>query len=112
MDARADPGFRHTRWFLLAYYSLFAMWGIRSAWPTVPSRLDIMVPLSLYAVASWWVVVGTDADSWVPDGHVALWFGVPQATRKSQGGLGGPLAEVWTIPSDHCIPAQDPVVRH
>ena len=58
------------------------------------------------------VVVGTDADSWVPDGHVALWFGVPQATRKSQGGLGGPLAEVWTIPSDHCIPAQDPVVRH
>ena len=56
-EARADPGFRHTRWFLLAYYSLFAMWGIRSAWPTVPSRLDIMVPLSLYAVASWWVVV-------------------------------------------------------
>lgn len=58
------------------------------------------------------VVVGTDADSWVPDGHVALWFGVPKATRKSQGGLGGPQAEVWTIPSDHCIPAQDPVVRH
>lgn len=57
MDARADPGFRHTRCFLLAFYSLFAMWGIRSAWPTVPSRLDIMVPLSLYAVASWWVVV-------------------------------------------------------
>ena len=57
MDARPDPGFRHTRWFLLAFYSLFAMWGIRSEWPTVPSRLDIMVPLSLYAVASWWVVV-------------------------------------------------------
>ena len=56
-EAQADPGFRHTRWFLLVYYSLFAMWGIRSAWPTVPSRLDIMVPLSLYAVASWWVVV-------------------------------------------------------
>lgn len=44
LKAFAAPGFRHTRWFLLAYYLLFAMWGVRSAWPTVPSRLDIMVP--------------------------------------------------------------------
>ena len=56
-ESAAAPGFRHTRWFLLAYYLLLAMWGVRSAWPTVPSRLDIMVPLALYAVASCWVIV-------------------------------------------------------
>ena len=60
-EAPASTGFRHTRWFLIAYYLLFAMWGIRSAWPTVPSRLDIMVPIALYAVASWWVVVDARA---------------------------------------------------
>ena len=47
LKAFAAPGFRHTRVFLLVYYLLFAMWGVRSAWPTVPSRLDIMVPLAL-----------------------------------------------------------------
>ena len=56
-EAPVAAGFRHTRWFLLAYYLLYAMWGVRSAWPTVPSRLDIMVPLALYTVASWWVIV-------------------------------------------------------
>ena len=60
-EAIAGRGFRHTRWFLIAYYSLFAVWGIRSAWPTVPSRLDIMVPLALYAVASWWVIADARA---------------------------------------------------
>jgi hypothetical protein len=57
LKAFAAPGFRHTRVFLLVYYLLFAMWGVRSAWPTVPSRLDIMVPLALYAIASCWVIV-------------------------------------------------------
>ncbi len=60
-EASEVSRFRHTRWFLLAYYSLFAMWGVRSAWPTVPSRLDIMLPLALYAVASWWVIVDARA---------------------------------------------------
>ncbi len=58
------------------------------------------------------VVVGTDADAWVPDGHVALWFGMPQATRKSQGGRGGLQPELWTVPSESRIPAQELVVRH
>ncbi len=58
------------------------------------------------------VVVGTDADSWVPEGHVALWYGEPQATRKSEGGLGGLQPEVWTVPADHCAPAANSIVRH
>jgi hypothetical protein len=58
------------------------------------------------------VVVATDADRWVPEDHVALWFGEPQAIRKSQGGPGGLQPEVWTVPADYCAPAADPVVRH
>jgi hypothetical protein len=58
------------------------------------------------------VVVGTDADASVPAGNVVVWFGMPQATRTSQGGPGGSRPEVWTVPSDACIPAQEPVVRH
>ena len=60
-ETPAIEGFRHTRWFLIAYYLIFVMWGFRNAWPTVPSRLDIMVPLALYAVASWWVIVDARA---------------------------------------------------
>ena len=58
------------------------------------------------------VVVGTDADSWVPEEHVALWFGEPRADRKSQGGPGGLRPELWTVPADYCAPAAEPVVRH
>ena len=60
-EAPVATRFRHTRWFLLAYYSLFAIWGVRSAWPTVPSRLDVCVPLALYAAATWWVIVDARA---------------------------------------------------
>lgn len=48
----------------------------------------------------------------VPDGHVAVWFGLPQATRISEGGSGGGTPEVWTIPSDYCRPAGKPAYRH
>ena len=58
------------------------------------------------------VVVGTDADPWVPEGHVALWFGEPRTTRKSQGGPGGLQPEVWTILAEYCTPAAEPAVRH
>lgn len=57
-------------------------------------------------------VVGTDADPWVPEDHVALWFGEPRAVRKSEGGPGGLRPEVWTVPADLCTPAARPVVRH
>ncbi len=57
-------------------------------------------------------VVGTDADPWVPEGHVALWFGDPPCVRKSKGGTGGARPELWTVPEELCLPAADPDVNH
>jgi hypothetical protein len=57
-------------------------------------------------------VVGTSADAWVPDDHLALWFGDPPAIRISQGGKGGLRPEVWTVPAEYCAPAADLDVRH
>jgi hypothetical protein len=58
------------------------------------------------------VVVGTDAESWVPEDHVALWFGDPKAIRKSEGGPGASRPEVWTVPADLCNPTAAFDVRH
>jgi len=57
-------------------------------------------------------VVGTDEDAWVPEDHVALWFGDPRGVRVSQGGSGGLHPEVWTVPAEYCVAAAEPVVRH
>jgi hypothetical protein len=57
-------------------------------------------------------VVGTDEDAWVPEDHVALWFGDPRGVRVSQGGAGGLHPEVWTVPAEYCVAAAEPVVRH
>jgi hypothetical protein len=58
------------------------------------------------------VVVGIDGDDGVPEDHVALWFGDPRCTRKSEGGAGGAAPEVWTVPEDLCVRAAPPLVRH
>lgn len=58
------------------------------------------------------VVVGTSADGWVPEDHVALWFGDPPCVRRSQGGSGGMRPEVWTVPADLCTPAAGIDLRH
>ena len=58
------------------------------------------------------VVVGTPADGGAPEGHLALWYGEPRCTRRSQGGAGGQHPELWTIPAECCIAAQTPVVHH
>jgi hypothetical protein len=58
------------------------------------------------------VVVGTSEDGMVPEDHLVLWLGTPQGIRKSEGGLGGLQAEVWTVPSGLCQPASAPIVRH
>jgi hypothetical protein len=57
-------------------------------------------------------VVGTDREDWVPEDHVALWFGDPQGVRKSQGGPGGLIPEVWTVPAEYCSAARAPDVCH
>ena len=58
------------------------------------------------------IIVGTPADGGAPEDHVALWYGEPRGTRMSQGGSGGPHPEVWTVPTEYCILAASPVVRH
>lgn len=58
------------------------------------------------------VIVGLPGDAGVPEGHVALWFGSPDVTRKSQGGIGGISPEVWTVPADLCGPGTVPTVKH
>ena len=57
-------------------------------------------------------VVGIEGDPKVPEEHVALWFGNPRCQRKSQGGACGQRPEVWTVPTEYCVPAADPVYRH
>lgn len=58
------------------------------------------------------VVVGLPGETGVPEDHVALWFGNPDATRKSQGGVGGIAPEVWTVPAYLCKLGAAPVFRH
>ncbi len=58
------------------------------------------------------VVVGTEEDPEVPEGHVTLWFGEPRGKRLSEGGTGGLRPEVWTVPAECCAPGQPPIVRH
>ncbi|MEZ6042955.1 MAG: hypothetical protein R3C20_20830 [Planctomycetaceae bacterium] len=95
-EAPAVSGFRHTRWFLLAYYLLSALGGVRSAWPTVPLLLDMMLPLALYDVASWWMIADARArgrsvpllsQQWL---FLAAWLLVPIYVIWSRGwrGLG------------------------
>jgi hypothetical protein len=58
------------------------------------------------------VVVGTPQDGSTPEDHLALWFGEPKCIRISEGGVGGQRPEVWTVPSEYCIPSAPPDVRH
>ena len=57
----AAARFQHTRWFLVAYYLLALLWGVRNGWFWVPSRLDVLVPAALYAAGGWWAVVDSRA---------------------------------------------------
>ena len=52
------------------------------------------------------VVVGVAGDANVPDEHLAVWFG------NSHGALGGRRHEVWTVPEEYFIAAQEPVYKH
>ena len=58
------------------------------------------------------VVVGVEGDENVPEEHVALWFGEPPSIRRSEGGAGNIIPEVWTVPVDVCLTAQSPKFFH
>lgn len=58
------------------------------------------------------VVVGVGGDAGVSEGHIAVWFGEPRCVRRSQGGRGGPRAEVWIVPAECAVTAAEPIWRH
>jgi hypothetical protein len=48
---------RHTRRFLVAYYLLAELWGMRNIWFWESSALDYFVPIALAVALGWWAVV-------------------------------------------------------
>lgn len=58
------------------------------------------------------VIVGLPGDIGLPENHVALWFGSPNATRKSLGGIGVIVPEVWTVPTNLCEPGATARFEH
>jgi len=48
------------------------------------------------------VVIATEEDPNVPEGHVALWFGLPTVTRVSEGGSGSEVPIASTVPIEYC----------
>ncbi len=54
---RAASVFRHTRWFLIAYYAIAVVWGVRNIYHTEPSGLDLLVPIAFAAALAWWAIV-------------------------------------------------------
>jgi hypothetical protein len=49
----------HTRWFLLAFYALAIVNGIRNIYFWLPSGLDVLVPVLVAICLGWWAT--TDA---------------------------------------------------
>ncbi len=72
----------------------------------IDGQLAVVVGLAGETVESM------DGDELVPDDHVALWYGEPCTERTSQGGKGGAVPEVWTVPLEYCRAASSPVLRH
>jgi hypothetical protein len=59
------------------------------------------------------VVVGIGGqDDDVPEDHLALWFGEPETKRLSEGGSGGEVPVVWTVPAEYCDLAKSPQIQH
>ena len=50
------------------------------------------------------VVVGTESDEAVPEGHLAVWFGPTGEIDAAP--------EVWTVPAEYFERAPPPVIRH
>ena len=51
-------------------------------------------------------------DSLLPEDHVALWYGVPDATATGDGTTSRGSTEVWAVPLEYVEPGQVPTVRH
>lgn len=58
-QATTVSDFPHNRWFLIGFYSLAVLWGIRNIYHNQPSMLDLLIPIALSICLGWWAV--TDA---------------------------------------------------
>jgi hypothetical protein len=59
------------------------------------------------------IVVGLEGeDPRVPEDHIALWFGTPQAERISRGGKGKARPEICLVPKEYCKRVRKPVYCH
>jgi len=54
------------------------------------------------------VVVATDEDDNIPEGHIAVFFGSAVAKRESEGGEGNSNPQVWIVPEDICEDGLEP----
>jgi hypothetical protein len=54
------------------------------------------------------VVVGTEEDEYIPEGHIAVFFGSGIAKRESEGGEGNDRPQVWIVPVDVCEDGLEP----
>jgi len=54
------------------------------------------------------VVVATDEDDHIPEGHIAVFFGSAVAKRESEGGEGNGNPQVWIVPEDICEDGLEP----
>lgn len=56
-ESEAAPGSGHTLGFLVAFYTLAVMWGIRQVYYWEPSPLDFLVSVALTIALGWWAIV-------------------------------------------------------
>ena len=51
------PASPRTGWFLMAFYALAVVWGVRNVWSSEPSGLDFLIPVMLAICLGWWAMV-------------------------------------------------------
>ena len=50
-------GYRHTLWFLFAFYLLAVVWGVRNVHYWERSILDLLVPIAFNICTAFWALV-------------------------------------------------------
>ena len=51
---------RHTWMFLVCFYALAVIWGLRETFFWKPSLLDLIVPIMQAACLGWWAIVDAE----------------------------------------------------
>jgi len=58
------------------------------------------------------VVVGVYGDNYVPEDHIAIWYGSTTTSSSIQKGQGALVPEVWTVPQEYVRLAPNPIMHH